>query len=426
MNIAILSSTSSYHHLAQLFAKDSNVNNVFHFGANRALTEQDKYIPIDMDLHPDKPISDHIEQIEKFVKNNKIDFIMASGLPVPRSYDLHNILKEHKIPRFFVNPPAEGRDGLTVLEMDKGRAKKVLNSLDIPTGIGDTITGKELYERFRTIPRPFVVKLNYVYQYGRQTIIVNDENFEETYLDLFSKHSGDGFRITNIELTDTLVLENFIKIKREYSYHMMINEKNWRYLGSARDYKKLTEGDLGYNTVSMGSYNVHDIDPIVHTYAAKLFRWFNTSKSRNRGFIFLGIAVDENDVPVILEINTRSGDPELQAILGSVENNLPELFLSASRQEWMPEIKHNQTKTVTVRLINRVYDWTKPASYMPQLAVPPDGIIHGLEGEERYIKHSVFTANGATHEDAARKIYGYLDQQQVGQYMYRRDIGIFK
>lgn len=430
MNIAILSSTSSYHHLAQLLAKESNVTRVFHFGANPALAEQDKYVPFAMDLPPDKSVHEQIKQVEEFVKHNKIDYMMASGLSIPRNHYLDSVLREYKIPRFFVRPPLYGHEeqhpGLTALEQDKGRAKKVLQSLDIPTGIGDTITGQELFERFKTIPRPFVVKLNYVYQYGRQTIIVRDEDVEEVYLDLFSKHIGDGYRVTNIELTDTLVLENFIKIKREYSYHMMINASNWRYLGAARDYKKLNDGDTGFNTVSMGSYNIDDVDPIVHTYAAKLFHWFNTKVTRNRGFIFIGIAVDENDIPVVLEINTRSGDPELQAILGSVENNLADLFLTASLSEEMPEITHNQNKTVTVRLINRVYDWTKQASYLPQLAPPPDGIIHGLEGEERYIKHSVFTANGETHEDAARKIYGYLDQQQVGQYMYRRDIGIFK
>lgn len=430
MNIAILSSTSSYHHLAQLLAKESNVTNVFHFGANRALVEQDKYIPFHMDLPPDKSVYEQIKRVEEFIKNNKVDYVLASGLSIPRSQYLDEVLRDYKIPRFFVRPPLKDYEevypGLTALEQDKGRAKKVLQSLGIPTGIGDTITGQELLARFKNIPRPFVVKLNYIYQHGRQTIIVDEENFEETYLDLFSKHTGDGFRITNIELTDTLVLENFIKIKREYSYHMMINASNWRYLGSARDYKKLNEGDTGFNTVSMGSYNVDDIDPMVHTYASKLFMWFNTRLSRNRGFIFLGIAVDENDVPVVLEINTRSGDPELQAILGSVENNLADFFLTASLNEEMPEITHNKTKTVTVRLVNRVYDWTKQASFLPQLATPPDGITHGLEGEERYLKHSVFTATGMTHDEAANKIYKYLDQQPVGQYMYRGDIGILK
>ena len=214
MNIAILSSTSSYHHLAQLLAKESNVTNVFHFGANPALAEQDKYVPIAMDLPPDKSVHEQIKQVEEFVKHNKIDYMMASGLSIPRNHYLDSVLREYKIPRFFVRPPLYGHEeqhpGLTALEQDKGRAKKVLQSLDIPTGIGDTITGQELFERFKTIPRPFVVKLNYVYQYGRQTIIVRDEDVEEVYLDLFSKHIGDGYRVTNIELTDTLVLENFI------------------------------------------------------------------------------------------------------------------------------------------------------------------------------------------------------------------------
>jgi hypothetical protein len=80
-----------------------------------------------------------------------------------------------------------------------------------------------------------------------------------------------------------------------------------------------------------------------------------------------------------------------------------------------------------VRLINNFYDWTKPASFLPKLETCPADIIHGLEGTDPfYLKHSVFTASSSTHELAANKIYKYLDSQFVGQYRYRRDIGILK
>jgi len=53
--------------------------------------------------------------------------------------------------------------------------------------------------------------------------------------------------------------------------------------------------------------------------------------------------------------------------------------------------------------------------------------MHGVEGTDPfYLKHSVFTASDTSHEAAAKKIYRYLDKQFVGQYTYRRDIGILK
>jgi phosphoribosylamine--glycine ligase len=424
MNIAIVSSTSSYHQLAQMFLKESDVNHVYHYGAHPSLIESDRYHPVPIAI-PILPINNSVEEevqaILEHIKDKNIAFVVSSSVHIPSSKLMHNGLQELNIPYFFVNPE------MTALEKNKSLTKKMLNSLQIPTAGGETVDGKYLFENFKSIPRPFVVKLNFVYQYGKQTIIVTDENYEEVYLDLFSVRLDSNSRITNINFNANLIIEKFVKIKREYSYHALFNNIEWKYLGSARDYKKIEDGDRGFNSVSMGSYNIDDIDPIVHEYTDKIFNFLKNRNYNYKGFIFLGIAVDENDVPMILEINTRSGDPELQAILGSVENNLGELFLAASNDTSIPEITHNDNKTVTIRLINNVYDWTKPASFLPKLESCPEEIVVGLEGTDPfYLKHSVFTASDSTHELAAKKIYKYLDKQFVGQYRYRRDIGILK
>jgi phosphoribosylamine--glycine ligase len=224
-----------------------------------------------------------------------------------------------------------------------------------------------------------------------------------------------------------MVIEDVINIKREYSYHILANETNWEYLGSARDYKRIEDGDKGFNSVSMGAYNTNDVDPVVHEYANKIFNFLKNRGTPYKGIMFLGIAVDENDTPHILEINTRAGDPELQVILSSITNDLGELFLAASTGNTIPKITHNSNKTVTVRLTNRVYDWTKPASFLPRLDPAPTNILIGIEGTELFfIKHSVFTASGDSHQEASEEIYKYLDKQFVGQYRYRKDIGILK
>jgi len=424
MNIAIISSTSPYHHLAQLFLKESTVDNVYHYGAHPSLIETDRYHPIPIEipvLTPNNSVEEEVKLILEHIRDKNINFVMTSSVLVPSSNLLHEELKKLNIPYFFVNPQ------MTALEKNKSLAKKMLNSLQIPTAVGETVDGKYLFENFKSIPRPFVIKLNFIYQYGKQTVIVTDNNYEEVYLDLFSVRLDSNARITNINFNSNLIIEQFVKIKREYSYHALFNKFGWQYLGSARDYKKVEDGDQGFNSISMGAYNVHDIDPIVHEYTDKIFNFLKNRNYEYKGFIFLGIAVDENDVPMILEINTRSGDPEMLAILGSVENNLSELFLAASSDIHMPTITHNDNKTVTIRLINGVYDWTKPASFLPKIENCPEEIMFGLEGTDPfYLKHSVFTTSDSTHDLAAKKIYNYLDKQFVGQYRYRRDIGILK
>jgi len=424
MNIAIISSSSSYHQVAQMFTKESNVNKVYHYGAHPSLIENEKYFPIPIYIPvipKNNSIDEEVKLILEDIQRRNIDFVLTSSVQVPSSLLIHEGLKKLNIPYFFVSPEMTG------LEKNKTLSKKMFNSLQIPTGIGETVNGKYLFDNFRTIPRPFVIKLNFVYQYGKQTIIVTDDNFEEVYLDLFSVRLDNNARITNIGFDVSLIIEKFINIKKEYSYHALFNSSGWKYLGSARDYKKIHDGDQGFNSVSMGSYNMNNVDFVVHEYADKIFNFLKSKNYIYKGFIFLGIAVDENDVPMILEINTRSGDPELQAILGSVNNNLSELFLTASRDDPIPDITHNENKTVTIRLMNSVYDWTKPASFLPKLNPCPENILHGLEGTDPfYIKHSVFTASDRTHRAAAEKIYSYLDSQFVGQFRYRRDIGILE
>jgi phosphoribosylamine-glycine ligase len=419
MNIGIISFTASYHHLAQLLTKSANV---FHYGANKSLVETDNYHPRPKEIAVDKFLpDDQVGDLLSKIKKDNLDYILASGVSITANKSIHRGLKELNIPYFF--PSSK----LVKLELHKGHTKKMLDKLDIPNSPGILTDGKYLYNNFKTLARPFVVKLNFFYQYGRQTYIVNDDNYEEVFLDLFSDQIGNNPRITNIRFNTSLVIEDFVKIKREYSYHILVNSTGWQYFGSARDYKRFKDNDCGFNTVSMGSYNVDDIDPRVHDYADKIVNNLKNKGHPYKGFMFIGIAEDKDGVPIVLEINTRSGDPELQVILSSIENNLADLFKNCSMDLPIPNIVHNKKKSVTIRLINNHYDWRFPASHLPKISTPPEDIIFSLEGTNDFkILHSLFTTSDKTHELASKKLYQFLDKQNVGQYIYRKDIGILK
>jgi phosphoribosylamine--glycine ligase len=430
MNIALLASTSSYHHLARLLEKESST--VYHYGASRELKPYGTYHPIHMWLSLKDPLDEKMKLFLEDSKDKKIDFVMAAGLTISKMDAVHKELTERKVPYFFVNSK------LADLERDKSITKQLLAKLGIPTPKFQKADGKYLYENFFKIPRPFVVKLNYVYMYGKQTIIVNDDNFKEVYEDLFSLYTSGDYRLNNIQKDTRLLIEEFVELKREYSYHALFNKVNWQYFGSARDYKPLYENDKGPNSVSLGSYSLVDVDPVVHEYAEKIYNFLKEFMKDDyyKGFIFLGIGVNKDNVPMILEINTRSGDPELPAILGSVDNNLSELLHAASTDTKIPEVKHNKKETVVVRVINRVYDWNTPASFLPKFEPPPKNIIHSIDSgpqppetpdvEYKGIKHSIFTSTAANRKTAAKRIYEYLDKQYLGQYTYRRDIGLLE
>lgn len=382
MNIALISKSSSYEHLASKFKKQGHNVEIFH---------------------------DHALKLTSMPK-----FVMASGIPVCRDSYTHTLLINNKIPYFFVNYKS------TEYENDKFVTKRMLKQLNIPTPDGILVSGVELKTNFRTYKTPFVVKINYAYFYGRQTVIVTEENKEEVYQSLFGKG------IYHIKDEASIVVEDYVELEREYSYHALFNYNCWRFFGAARDYKKIEDGDKGYNSVSCGAYSTQEVDKVVHEYADKIHRHFKKLNLMYRGFIFLGIGVRKDGTPMILEINTRSGDPELQVMVECIETDLASLFFSASCDYRFPEIKFNGKQAVTVSLINKHYDWTVPAYDLPDFKDVPSNITYSRDHFTDNLKHGVLTAVSDTREKASKIIYDYLDTQYVGQYRYRKDIGILK
>lgn len=382
MNIALLSPSSSYQHLAKKFIEQGNSVEFF---------------------------------LEQPVKLTKIpQFFMASGMPPSRSRDMHNLMVNNRIPYFFVN------NECTYYENDKFLTKKMFKELGIPTADGILVSGAELKQNFNTYATPFVIKINYSYLYGRQTVVVTEDNKQEVYTSL----SSEG--LYNIRDDASIVIEEYVELQREYSYHALFNSNNWQFFGAARDYKKLEDGDTGYNSVSCGAYSTQDIDLIVHEYADKIYNYFKRIPIRYRGFIFLGIGVRKDGVPIILEINTRAGDPELQVMVECIDNDLASLFANASSNYHIPEIKFNGKQAVTVSLLNSNYNWTIPALKLPSLKDIPPNITYSQDYPNNYLKHGVITSVADTRQTASEQIYHYLNTQSVGQYRYRSDIGILE
>ncbi len=107
-------------------------------------------------------------------------------------------------------------------------------------------------------------------------------------------------------------------------------------MASARDYKRIGEGDTGPNTGGMGSYSpvagfdagsVQEIAAEVHQPTVDLMR---TRGTPFHGVLYAGLILTP-DGPRVLEFNVRFGDPETQAVLPRLRSDLLELLLRASR-----------------------------------------------------------------------------------------------
>ncbi len=127
-------------------------------------------------------------------------------------------------------------------------------------------------------------------------------------------------------------------------------------MASARDFKRIFDGDLGPNTGGMGSYSpVAGIDAsTVDAFAATVHQPV-VDLMRERGTPFHGVLYAglmlTPDGPRVLEFNARFGDPETQAVLPRLRSDLLELLLAAAQPGGLEGVTLEWTEDWAVTLV---------------------------------------------------------------------------
>jgi len=119
-------------------------------------------------------------------------------------------------------------------------------------------------------------------------------------------------------------------------------------LASARDYKRLGDGDAGPNTGGMGAISPAALDGetsgrILREIVAPTIAGMADEGRPYRGVLYAGVMLSRGG-PQLLEFNCRLGDPETQAVLPRLENDLLGLLtavadgeLAGRRASWKRE-----------------------------------------------------------------------------------------
>ena len=119
-------------------------------------------------------------------------------------------------------------------------------------------------------------------------------------------------------------------------------------LASARDYKRLNDGDEGPNTGGMGAVSPSPVPPAVAgSILQEIVRPALGGLAREgreyRGALYAGVMVT-SEGPKLLEFNCRLGDPETQVVVPRLEDDLLPLLrgaasgeLAALRAQWRHE-----------------------------------------------------------------------------------------
>jgi len=128
-----------------------------------------------------------------------------------------------------------------------------------------------------------------------------------------------------------IVVENRLR-GREISFIVITDGKTIRPLVSTQDHKPLFEGDKGPNTGGMGAYSPAFVSPSLYKKIMKriIIPTLKGMKKEGRefkGVLYAGLMIERGE-PKVLEFNVRFGDPETQAILPRLKNDLLEVLLA--------------------------------------------------------------------------------------------------
>jgi phosphoribosylamine--glycine ligase len=420
MNILILGSGGREHTFAYKIIQSNRCSQLFVAPGNAGTSEIATNVSIsvnDFEAIKNCVISNDIKMVivgpEDPLVNGIADYFLSSS-------ELKNVM--------LIGPSKAG----ALLEGSKERAKEFMIDHQIPTAAYQSFTKETLKEGqlfLETLNPPFVLKADGLAA-GKGVLILN--NIEEAKNELEDMLSNSKFGAAS----STVVIEEFLD-GIELSVFVLTDGKNYKILPTAKDYKRIGEGDTGLNTGGMGAISpVPFADDVLMQKIEErvVIPTVNGLQKENidyKGFVFIGL-INVNNEPFVIEYNVRMGDPETEVVLPRIKSDLVELFEATFHQELdKASIEIDERAATTVMLVSGGY----PEAY------EKGKIILGIKNIEdsivfhagTTIKDEKIVTNGGRvlaitsmdldYKMALKKSYQNIEKLHFDTMNYRKDIG---
>ena len=422
MKVLIVGGGGREHCLAWKISAGDDVEEIFAVPGNPGMADIARCIDMGISEKDFKGIA-HIAEAEG------IDMIVV-GPEAPLVDGISDYMAERGLVTFGPGMEAARLEGSKVF------TKRLLNKYGIPTARAEVfdIAG---YDRAKAYIKaqsqfPIVIKADGLAA-GKGVLIAEDVGEALQALDECMVEKAFGFA------GNTVVIEEFLT-GYEMSILCLSDGKKIIPMELAQDYKRIFDDDRGKNTGGMGSYSPvpmvdekiyrKAMDNIIYPTGEALLR----ENIDYRGVLYAGILVSGGE-PYLLEYNCRFGDPETQAVLPRLKDDLaPLLYECAMGSLSIDSLSWSRESCVCVIAASKGY---------PESSSKGD-IISGLDDVMEMDDVVVFhagtkmennnivtnggrvlgvTAKAGDFRQARKNAYDAMEKINFDGMQYRKDIG---
>jgi phosphoribosylamine--glycine ligase len=286
----------------------------------------------------------------------------------------------------------------------------------------------------QTLKPPFVLKADGLAA-GKGVIIT--ESLEDAEKALADMMQGKTFGSSGARV---VVQEHLTG--REMSFFVFTDGKTVAPTVPACDYKRIYDGNKGPNTGGMGSYTPPEFyspvlgDIIMKTIMEPVVHALADAGRPYKGTLYGGLFITANNMPRVIEFNSRLGDPETQVVLPRLKTDLVEIMLAVVNNS-LDKIKIEFDDSACVGVV--VASGGYPGSYKTGF---PIGGLDALDkdvmvfhagtrfGENGRIltgggRVLTVAAKGKDLAEARQKVYENISRISFEGCYYRKDIALF-
>lgn len=318
------------------------------------------------------------------------------------------------------------------LEGSKEFAKEFLVKHQIPTAAYASFTAETVEQGCQfltTLQPPFVLKADGLAA-GKGVLILQD--LQEAQNELRNMLVNAKFGAASSKV----VIEEFLD-GIELSCFVLTDGKNYKLLPTAKDYKRIGEGDTGLNTGGMGAVSPVPfadavlMEKIENRIVKPTVAGLQRDGIEYKGFVFIGLIIVKGE-PMVIEYNVRMGDPETEVVMPRIQSDLVTLFQAVAEQK-LDEVTLaiDPRSATTIMVVSGGY----PEEYDKGFAISgieniKDSLVFhaGTKLENGQVVTNggrvlAVTSFGTTYQEAIKKSYQNINKLHFDKMYFRKDIG---